>query len=179
MKPPLLLHICCANCATVPIELLQDQFEVSLFWYNPNVYPQEEYQRRLKDAEKLIEIYRVNLIKGAYDSEQWFDLVKGLEKEPEGGKRCRTCFQMRLEKAAQFAKNQGFNDLATTLTMGPQKRAKAINNIGKGLAEKYNLKFFSTDFKKRNGFKKSIDLSKNHNFYRQNYCGCVYSLTNK
>ena len=177
----LLIHICCANCATVPIELLKDQFDLTLFWYNPNIQPIKEYQKRLADVKKLSTIYNKTLLSveiGLQQTEEtklWFKLVKGLEKEPEGGKRCQICFQMRLEKTAQFAKNQGFDFLATTLTTGPQKRAEMINSLGKEISNKYGIGFYQTDFKKNNGFKKSLELSKKYNFYRQNYCGCVYS----
>lgn len=199
----LLLHICCANCGIVPIELLREQFNLTLFWYNPNIYPEEEYERRLKDVKELATIYKVPLSVETRlqqidrETKLWFKLVKGLEKEPasgpssgallsteqslghtaqrEGGKRCQVCFQMRLEKTAQFAKSQNFDYLATTLTMGPQKKAEKINALGKKIADKYGIDFYSADFKKENGFQKSIELSKKYNFYRQNYCGCIYS----
>lgn len=176
----LLLHICCANCGIVPIELLRKQFNLTLFWYNPNVQPIKERQKRLKDVKTLSSIYKVPLsVETGWpqtdETKLWFKLVKGLEKEPEGGKRCQVCFQMRLEKTAQFAKSQGLDYLATTLTMGPQKKAEKINALGKKIADKYGIDFYSADFKKGNGFQKSLELSKKYNFYRQNYCGCIYS----
>ena len=174
----LLLHVCCANCATIPIELLQNQFKIKLLWYNPNIYPKKEYKKRLKQVKKLKKIYKLSLIKAPYNSKDWFNLTKGLEKEPEQGKRCDLCFQMRLQKTAEIGYKKGFDYFATTLTIGPQKKAEKINQIGEDLAKKYNIKFYSADFKKKDGFKKSLDLSKKYNFYRQNYCGCVYSIIN-
>jgi predicted adenine nucleotide alpha hydrolase (AANH) superfamily ATPase len=172
----ILLHLCCANCGTVPIELLKKDFKIVLYWFNPNIQPEQEYQKRLKDAEKLAQIYKLKLIKESYHPEKWFKQIKGLEKEPEGGKRCQICFKMRLSKTAQTATEKNFDYFATTLTIGPQKKAVTINKIGQELAEKYNLEFYSADFKKKDGFKKSVELSKKYNFYRQNYCGCVFSM---
>jgi len=174
----LLLHICCANCATIPIELLQDQFKVKLLWYNPNIYPQSEYQKRLADVKKLAKIYKIDLIIINDDFEKWHELTRGLEKEKEGEKRCDICFQMRLQKTAEIGHKKGFDYFATTLTIGPQKKAEKVNQIGEIMAKKYVIKFYSADFKKKDGFKKSLDLSKKYSFYRQNYCGCIYSITN-
>lgn len=175
----LLLHVCCANCATVPLELLKREFDIILFFYNPNIHPTAERQKRLADVEKLAKIYGVDLIINDTDVEKWFGLIKGLEGEPEGEQRCEKCFQMRLERTAHLAKEKGFDWLATTLTMGPQKKAKTINFLGEELVRKYGLKFYSADFKKQEGFKKGVELSKKYNFYRQNYCGCLYSLEHK
>lgn len=172
----LLLHVCCANCATVPIELLRNEFELTLFWYNPNIYPRLEHKKRLTDVKKLAKLYKLDLIVNYTDFGKWVKLVRGLENEPEGGKRCEICFQMRLEKIAKMAKRKNFDYFATTLTIGPQKRAETINFLGEELAKKYGLKFYSADFKKQDGFKKSLELSRKYNFYRQNYCGCKYSL---
>ncbi len=174
----LLLHVCCANCATIPIELLQEQFKVKLLWYNPNIYPKREYKKRLKQVKKLKKIYKLKLIKAPYQSKNWFSLTKGLKKEPEGGKRCDVCVKVRLQKAVEIGNKKGFDYFATTLTIGPQKKAEKVNKIGETLAKKYDIKFYSADFKKKDGFKKSIDLSKKYNFYRQKYCGCIYSITN-
>lgn len=171
----LLLHACCATCAIAPIELLKDKFDITLFWYNPNVHPKKEYRKRLKQVKKLKRIYKVRLIKGGYESEKWFALTKGFEKEPEGGERCGICFQMRLEKTAWMAHKKSFDYFAATLTTGPQKKAETINRIGEELAQKYNLKFFAADFKKNDGFKKSNELSRKYGFYHQNYCGCAFS----
>jgi len=204
----LLLHICCANCGTVPIEQLKHKYSLILFWYNPNIYPHtklipcvfwkyfqnisklfnqkfgmgvnhlSEYEKRLADVKKLAKIYNIDLIVSNNGFKKWNKLVKGLEKEPEQGKRCDVCFKMRMEKTAQTAKKKGFDFFATTLTIGPQKKAKTINQIGKELETKYKINFYSADFKKKDGFKKSLELSKKYNFYRQNYCGCIYSKSN-
>lgn len=179
MLPELLLHICCANCGIVPIELLKEQFDLTLFWFNPNIHPKKEYKKRLTDVKRLATIYKVRLLKQRYDTGQWFKLTGGLEKEAEGGKRCEQCFQMRLEKTARFARKRNFDYFATTLTSGSQKKAEIINYLGKELAKKYDLKFFSADFKKQGGFQKGLELSKKYNFYRQNYCGCAFSKKSK
>jgi len=171
----LLLHICCANCGLAAVEKLLPDFKLTLFWYNPNIYPLAEYQKRLADVKKLVKLYKLNLVVGGNDSKKWFILTKGLEKEPEKGRRCLICFKMRLEKTAQFAKRNGFDCWGTTLSAGPQKDAQAINSIGILLAKKYDTQFYQANFKKKDGFKKSVTLSKKYNFYRQNYCGCVFS----
>lgn len=171
----LLLHVCCANCATVPIEILKDKYDISLLWYGPNIHPVKEHSKRLSNAIKLSKIYKIELIKGSYDLDKWNELTKGLGNEPEGGHRCNVCFQMRLTKTAQVAKQMGFDIFATTLTIGPQKKADIINAQANKIAKQYQVDFYSADFKKKDGFKKSIELSKKYNFYRQNYCGCRYS----
>jgi len=175
-KKKILLHVCCANCGTVPIETLKHKYSLTLFWYNPNIYPQNEYEKRLVDVKKLAKIYNLDLIINSNGFKKWNKLVKGLEKEPEQGKRCDVCFRMRMKKTAEIAKKKGFDFFTTTLTMGPQKKAKIINQIGKELENKYKIGFYSADFKKKDGFKKSLQLSKKYNFYRQNYCGCIYSI---
>ncbi|MFA5051169.1 MAG: epoxyqueuosine reductase QueH [Patescibacteria group bacterium] len=172
----LLLHICCANCATVPIELLQGQFDLTLFWYNPNIYPSAEYEKRLAEVRKLSAIYKIDLLEESYENEKWQETIKGKENELEGGERCQICFKMRLEKTAQIAQRCDIPYFATSLTVGPSKNAVKINQIGVELAQKYDLKFFEADFKKNDGFKRSLELSKEYNFYRQNYCGCAFSV---
>jgi len=171
----LLLHICCANCGIAAIEKLLPDFKLTLFWYNPNIHPLTEHQKRLVDVKKLAKIYKLDLIVNDDDFEKWLILTKGLEKEPEGGKRCSFCFKMRLKKTAQFAKKNGFDYWGTTLSAGPQKDVQIINSMGAILADKYRLQFYSANFKKKDGFKKSVILGKKYNFYRQNYCGCVFS----
>ena len=171
----LLLHICCAHCGIAAIEKLLPNFKLTLFWHNPNIYPVDEHQRRLADVKKLAKLYKLDLIVSNDDFKKWFVLTKGLEEEPERGKRCEVCFKMRLEKTAQFANKNGFDYWGTTLSAGPQKDAQVINSIGALLTEKYDLQFYSADFKKKDGFKKSVILGKKYNFYRQNYCGCIFS----
>jgi len=171
----LLLHICCANCGIAAIEKLLPDFKLTLFWYNPNIHPLTEHQKRLVDVKKLAKIYKLDLIVNDDDFEKWLILTKGLEKEPEGGKRCSFCFKMRLKKTAQLAKKNGFDYWGTTLSAGPQKDVQIINSMGAILADKYRLQFYSANFKKKDGFKKSVILGKKYNFYRQNYCGCVFS----
>jgi len=170
-----LLHTCCANCGITAIERLSPNFNLTLFWYNPNIHPLYEYQKRLADVRKLAKIYNLDLIVGNKDFDKWFMLIRELEEEPEGGKRCSICFRARLEKTVQFARKNNFDYWGTTLTTGPQKNAETINCIGASLGEKYNSQFYMADFKKKEGFKKSIILGKEYNFYRQNYCGCVFS----
>jgi len=170
------IHICCANCGTVVVERLKDRFDLTLFWYNPNIQPKREYKKRLVDVKRLAKIYSIPLIIGNYEVKKWFNMIRGFEKEPEGGKRCLICFKMRLEETVKYAQKNNFDYFTTTLTVGPQKNAKVINEIGKEIAQKYNLNFYEADFKKKDGFKRSVELSKKYNFYRQNYCGCIFSL---
>ncbi len=170
--PKLLLHVCCAPCATHVIEMLKEDFELTAYFYNPNIHPEEEYRLRLENLKKL----GVAFIEGKYDVDAWFNATKGYENEPEGGARCELCYRIRMEEAARFAKENGHIHFATTLTISPHKNARVINSIGEGLSKKYGVKFYSADFKKRNGFKKSVELSKKHGLYRQSYCGCVFSM---
>ena len=174
-KERLLLHTCCAPCSPYVIELLQREFRVSAFFYNPNIHPTEEYQRRLEEIKQFSKKVSVELITGDYDTDQWFFLTRGMENEKEGGKRCAICYQMRLENAASVAQSNGFKHFTTTLTVSPHKKATVINQIGREIQKKYSLTFYEADFKKHDGFKKSCELSKAYGFYRQNYCGCVYS----
>jgi len=151
-------------------------FQATLFFYNPNIHPKKEYNTRLSELkEYLKELNNVQLIEGPYGDKQWFELTRGLEKEPERGKRCHICYTMRLEKTAQIAKDKGFTHYGSTLSISPHKDAQVISNIGNKLAKKYKLQFFDQDWKKNDGFKHSCDISKQKGFYRQNYCGCIYS----
>ena len=174
-KDRLLLHTCCAPCSPHVIELLQREFKLSAFFYNPNIHPLEEYQLRLKEMKQFCERIDLELVIGNYDVDQWFHTTKGMENEKEGGKRCDLCFRMRLEKVAHVALKNGFSHFTTTLTVSPHKNAMVINQIGCELQNKYSINFYEADFKKKDGFKKSCELSKKYGFYRQNYCGCVYS----
>jgi len=161
---------------TVPIERLQTEFEITGFFYNPNIHPKKEYEKRLNEITTWTQQQAIPLIVHKYDVDFWFDLVKGFEKEPEGGKRCDICFKMRLEQTAIFAKQNGFDFFTTTLSISPHKNSTLINKIGKELGKKFDVQFLESNFKKKDGFKRSIELSKKYNFYRQNYCGCVYSM---
>ena len=177
----ILLHTCCACCATHSINALRDEgYEVVTFFYNPNIHPAEEYTARLADMKRLAEETGIENIEPApYDDKIWFELTKGLEKEPEGGRRCEICFEMRLEKTAEYAREPGIETFATTLTISPHKDAGLINKLGRKAAEKYGVEYYGSNFKKKNGFKKSIELSRKHGLYRQNYCGCIYSQSRK
>ena len=178
-KKKLLLHTCCAPCSPHVVDLLSREFDVSAFFYNPNIYPLREYEVRLKELEEFLSKQSVELIVGEYDSDQWFGRVKGMEQEQEGGRRCRVCFHMRLEKTALVAQERGFHYCTTTLSVSPHKNAHIINQIGRELQGTAEVAFYQADFKKRDGFKKSCELSNKHGFYRQNYCGCIYSKEQK
>lgn len=179
VKPKLLLHSCCAPCSSYVIEYLTNYFDITIFYYNPNISPYDEYLKRKEEQIRLInEIKKVNRVDIAYcdyDNSVYEDSIKGLENEPERGKRCLVCFRLRLEKTAKEAKNLGYDYFGTTLTLSPYKNAKQINKIGLELEKEYNIKYLVSDFKKRDGYKRSIELSKKYNLYRQNYCGCKYS----
>jgi len=171
----MLLHVCCAPCSTHVIEVLNKEYDLTLFFYNPNVEPINEYEQRLIAAEKYAEEKNIPIIVGDYDNIEFHNAVKGHEQDPEGQERCSICFRYRLEKTAQLAKQEEFDLFTTTLSVSPYKNAELINKIGNELAEKHNIKFLESDFKKENGYLNSINLSKQHNLYRQNYCGCLYS----
>jgi predicted adenine nucleotide alpha hydrolase (AANH) superfamily ATPase len=174
-KPRLLLHVCCAPCCTYPITALQDEFDVELFFYNPNIQPEEEYKARLDEAGKYTEKIGIGFHEAPYEVDAWFRATSGLQGEPEGGDRCEICYRMRLGKTAQFAAANGFDYFATTLSISPHKDSDMINMLGGMIADMYALKFYSADFKKNDGFKKSAMMSKEAGLYRQNYCGCKYS----
>ncbi|GHU81625.1 hypothetical protein AGMMS50284_1890 [Clostridia bacterium] len=177
--PTLLLHSCCAPCSSYVIEYLSNHFSITVFFYNPNIYPAEEYTRRLKEQQRFISELQtkhpVTFIAGDFENNAFYTAVKGKEEEKEGGSRCKACFELRLNKTAQKAKEINTNYFATTLTISPLKNALLINKIGALAAQKYGTQYLPTDFKKKNGFKRSIELSKTYNLYRQNYCGCKYS----
>lgn len=171
----LLLHICCAPCSTASIERLKNNYNVTGIFYNPNIYPEKEYLKRLKETEKYCQHFGINLIKFDYSHLEWLDKIKGLEREKEGRKRCLKCFKIRLDKVAKEAKERDFDFFTTTLSISPHKNFEDIKKIGDELAKKYKINFLAIDFKKQDGFKKSLELSKRHNLYRQNYCGCEFS----
>lgn len=172
----MLLHTCCANCAAYPLTLLGIDFDITLFYYNPNIYPEEEYLLRLKDIRKLSEISGVPLIIGKYESVKWFETARHLASEPEGGKRCRICFDMRLEKTADTAKDRCLDIFSTTLSISPHKSSKTINELGRAVSNRSGIDFYDGDLKKKDGFKKTMDISRDYGFYHQNYCGCLYSI---
>lgn len=180
--PTLLLHSCCAPCSSYVLEYLAQHFHIIDFFYNPNIFPPEEYEKRVREIEGLILEkmaprfrYDVELVEGVYEPERFFDMARGLEKLPEGGERCFSCFRMRLEEAAIEAKKRGADYFATTLTISPLKNAAKINEIGEELEQKYGVRYLASDFKKKNGYRRSCELSKEYELYRQNYCGCVFS----
>lgn len=177
--PSLLLHTCCAPCSSYCIEYLSQYFNITVLYYNPNIYPESEYIHRKSEQIRLIgemkTKYPVNFIDCDFESEKFYETVKGMEDCREGGERCFKCYRLRLRKAAKTAREKGFDYFTTSLTISPLKNAEKINEIGEELAEEYGIKFLPSDFKKKEGFKRSIELSKEYNLYRQNYCGCVYS----
>lgn len=177
--PSLLLHVCCAPCSSYCLEYLSRYFNITVYYYNPNISEKEEYEYRLSEEKRLVSLMSfenpVKVIEGKYNPEEFFKAVKGFENEPEGGKRCENCFRLRLEASAKFAKEKKFDFFTTTLTISPLKNADKLNSIGVQLAEKHGVKWLYSDFKKREGYKRSIVLSKEYSLYRQNYCGCVFS----
>lgn len=174
-KLRLLLHICCAPCSTSVIERLRKNFSVTAIFYNPNIYPKEEYLKRLSEAKIYVEKVGIDLLILNYDDKLWFEKMSGYENEKEGGERCVKCFKMRLEKVALEAQSRKFDFFTSTLSVSPHKNFETINKIGQDLTKKCGIKFLDDDFKKKDGFKRSLELSREHGLYRQNYCGCIYS----
>lgn len=178
--PRLLLHSCCAPCSSYVLEYLSEYFSITVFYYNPNIFPAEEYEKRVKEQEALIEKlpakHRISFLEGPYEQERFYEMAKGLEREPEGGERCFRCYRLRLLEAAQMARAGGFDYFTTTLSISPLKNVHKLNEIGEKLAREYGVAYLNSDFKKRDGYKRSIELSKEYGLYRQDYCGCVYSL---
>lgn len=172
----IILHACCAVCMAHPIELLKENYKPVVFFYNPNIYPETEYLRRRDELIKYCEKMDYEYLTGDYDPEKWYAYISGLEQEPEKGLRCNKCFSFRLEKSAQKAIELGIKKFTTTLTVSPHKVSKNIFTQGKDIAEKYKLEFFDIDFKKNNGFLKSMEIAKDNDFYRQQYCGCEFSI---
>lgn len=175
VKKKLLLHVCCAPCGTHVVEEIRSSFILKAYFYNPNIHPEEEYRLRVSEFCRFASLGGLEIIEGSYESEDWFRAVKGYENEPEGGERCRICYSQRIEKTAILARQMDYGFFATSLTVGPTKKADLINEIGQSLGRQYGLEFLRADFKKRGGFKKSCELSKRFNLYRQNYCGCTFS----
>lgn len=175
-KQKLLLHACCAPCSAYVIQLLQKDYDVIGYFYNPNIHPEEEYQKRLAEEKKYFDKLNIELIEGLYDKERWFGLVKDHERDSERGERCWICYRLRLEQAGRFAKDNGYDVFTTTLSLSPHKDFAKIKQIGREIRSQYDIKFLEQDFKKHDGFKRSLEISKCENFYRQNYCGCIYSM---
>lgn len=171
----LLLHSCCAPCSSYVLEYLSGLFDMTLYFYNPNITEPEEYGKRLTEWKRLCASFPVEIVEGAYEPEKFFVMAEGLEKLPEGGARCFLCYEMRMRAAASLAKEIGTDYFTTSLSISPHKNAAKINEIGERLAHEYGVKHLPSDFKKKNGYKRSIELSKEYGLYRQNYCGCIYS----
>ena len=177
--PTLLLHSCCAPCSSYVLEYLSEYFKITVLYYNPNISPVKEYEARVAEQARLIEElptkYPVTFLAGDYRPEEFYESVKGLEHCPEGGDRCTVCYELRLREAAEAARRGGFDYFTTTLSISPLKDAKRLNSIGKRLGEEYGLSYLYSDFKKKNGYKRSTELSAQYGLYRQDYCGCVFS----
>lgn len=183
-KPGILLHTCCGPCSSSVLELLSKYFDVTVLWYNPNLYPEAEYDKRLETQKQLIDAIaedgvQAKLLVEPWRSEDYFSRIKGLENEPEEGRRCLECFRIRLEETARIASERGFEWFCTTLTVSSRKDAVAINAIGREAEAKYGVKWLPSEFKKREGNHRSIILSEKYGLYRQEYCGCVFSLVNR
>lgn len=176
-KKKLLLHVCCGPCSSYVLELLKEYFDITLFYYNPNISPIEEWEQREKEVERLVEEMNLSfpVIKASYDASLYEEKIKEYRGDKEGGRRCFICYEMRLDKAAQYAKEKDFDYFTTTLSISPYKNAEKLNEIGKKLEEVYDIPYLYADFKKKNGYKRSIELSSIYHLYRQEYCGCVYS----
>lgn len=175
-KSTLLLHSCCAPCSSSVLDTLKGYFDITVIYYNPNIHPKQEYEKRKAEQIKLLKILDIKFMDCDYNSDEFYSFVSGLENEKEGGARCVKCFELRLDKTANLAKLNNFDYFGTTLTVSPHKNEQIINSIGKFLQEKYNINYLFSDFKKHDGYLKSIRLSKDMDLYRQDYCGCSFSL---
>jgi predicted adenine nucleotide alpha hydrolase (AANH) superfamily ATPase len=180
-RPSLLIHSCCAPCSSYVLEYLSEFFDIIVYYYNPNIDPESEYVKRLDEQTRLIDKFNmssqsnISFVEGDYEREKFLESIKGLEDEPEGGLRCVECFRLRLDRAAAKAAELNCDYFTTTLTVSPYKNADILNEIGKEAGVKFNIKFLTSDFKKRDGYNRSIELSKQYGLYRQDYCGCIYS----
>ena len=178
-RPSLLLHACCAPCSSYVLEYLNTIFDITVFFYNPNISPKSEFDYRLNELNRLIREadYKneIKVISPEYDNSIFFDMAKGMEDIPEGGERCFKCYELRLMESAKTAKELGFDYFSTTLSISPHKNAQKLNEIGKKLSDEYGVKYLFSDFKKKNGYKRSCELSEKYSLYRQDYCGCVFS----
>ena len=180
ITPSLLLHACCAPCSSYCLEYLAEYFKITVFYYNPNIYPESEYAHRVAEEKRLIASLpvknKIDFIEGRFEPSEFYNAVKGLETAKEGGERCFICYELRLRETARLAKERDFDYFTTTLTISPLKNAEKLNEIGEALAEEYGVLHLPSDFKKKEGYKRSIELSRQYSLYRQNYCGCVFSL---
>ncbi|MCR4673689.1 MAG: epoxyqueuosine reductase QueH [Lachnospiraceae bacterium] len=179
--PSLLLHSCCAPCSSYCIETLSEYFYVTVFYYNPNIYPDEEYYHRVKEQESFIKRfpakYPVKFIEGDFEKDRFYsEVAKGLEKEPERGRRCLKCYDLRLRETAKRAVAEGMDYFCTTLSISPMKDSQVLNQIGEKIGQELGISYLPSDFKKKNGYLRSCEISKEYDMYRQDYCGCVYSL---
>lgn len=177
--PSLLLHSCCAPCSSYVIEYLSNYFNITVFYYNPNIYPEEEYVKRVDEEKNFISEfktkYKVDFIEGNYDTNKFYSIAKGFEDQREGGERCFRCYELRLKQTAAVAKDKGYDYFTTTLSISPYKNAQKLNEIGERVGKEYDMQYLYSDFKKKNGYKRSIELSREYNLYRQDYCGCIFS----
>lgn len=177
--PTLLMHSCCAPCSSYCLQYLAEYFHITILYYNPNISPKEEYEKRVAEQKRLLRElpvrYEVSFMEGSYDPDRFFEMAKGLEDVPEGGERCFRCYEMRQREAAVYAKEGGFDYFTTTLSVSPHKNAQKLNEIGLALEQEYGVRYLVSDFKKKGGYLRSIELSREYDLYRQNYCGCVYS----
>lgn len=178
--PSLLLHSCCAPCSSYVLEYLSNYFEITTFYYNPNIYPESEYTKRILEQQTLIAKMRtrhpISFMAGNYDKDRFYDMARGVEHLKEGGERCFRCYELRLRETAEVAKKCGFDYFATTLSISPLKNTPRLNEIGIRLSKEYGVEYLPSDFKKKNGYKRSIELSKKYGLYRQDYCGCEFSV---
>ena len=181
--PRLLLHSCCAPCSSYVLEYLANYFEITVFYYNPNIFPENEYTKRILEQQMLIDYmpkkHLVSFLAGNYDRERFFEITSGLEHLKEGGERCFRCYELRLEEAARIAKEGGFEYFTTTLSISPLKNADKLNEIGMKVGKKYGVQYLQSDFKKKNGYKRSVELSNEYGLYRQDYCGCEFSYRDR
>ena len=177
IKPKLLLHSCCAPCSSYVLNYLNTYFKITVFFYNPNMIDLEEFEKRFEEQKKIIKALNieVDLIKVDYDDQVFYESISGFENEPEGGLRCEKCFRLRLEEAAIYASSHHYDYFTTTLSISPLKNSKLLNEIGSELEGNYSVKYLFSDFKKKEGYKKSVDLSEEYDLYRQDYCGCIFS----
>lgn len=181
--PTLLLHSCCGPCSTYVLEYLSKYFKITVYYYNPNIYPSEEFYFRENEQRELLDKipfkYPVQFMAARYDTGEYYDAIKGYEKDREGGERCEKCFFLRFREVAKVAKENGFDYFTTTLSISPHKDSQLLNKIGKTVSDEFGVEYLYSDFKKRGGFKRSVELTRELSMYRQDYCGCIFSKNEK